>query len=95
MEHDDATNYRDLATALLVAAGDILKTIPDPEVQSYAVITKITNGLLSAMPESWFMNDDDYVDVYYTLQEGITYSNHAGSTDNANTTFKPLMIQPR
>ena len=47
------------------------------------------------MPDSWFTNDDDYVDVYYTLFEGQRYSNHKGASSNATITLEPLTIQPR
>lgn len=95
MEHDDGTNYKVLATKLLEAAEQILKSIPDPEAQGYALIPQITNGILSAMPDAWFTNDDDFVDVYYTLQEGLDYPNLNGANGNAMTTFSPLVIQPR
>ncbi|WDE10691.1 DUF3103 family protein [Thalassomonas haliotis] len=95
MEHDDGTNYKDLATALLEAATAIMRLIPDPAVQGYAIIPQITNGIISAMPDAWFTNDDDYVDVYYTLFEGRTYNDHMGAGGNAKTTFEPLEIAPR
>ena len=95
MEHDDGTNYKVLATKLLEAAEQILKSIPDPEAQGYALIPQITNGILSVMPDAWFTNDDDFVDVYYTLQEGVEYPNLNGANGNATTSFAPLVIQPR
>lgn len=95
MEHDDGTNYKVLATKLLEAAEQILKSIPDPEAQGYALIPQITNGILSVMPDAWFTNDDDFVDVYYTLQEGVEYPNLNGANGNAMTSFAPLVIQPR
>ena len=95
MEHDDGTNYKTLASALLEAATAIMRLIPDPAVQGYAIIPQITNGIISAMPDAWFTNDDDYVDVYYTLFEGRTYNNHPGAGGNATTTFEPLVIAPR
>ncbi|WP_281559906.1 DUF3103 family protein [Thalassomonas sp. RHCl1] len=95
MEHDDGTNYKELATALLEAATAIMRLIPDPAVQGYAIIPQITNGIISAMPDAWFTNDDDYVDVYYTLFEGRTYNDHMGAGGNAKTTFEPLTIPSR
>lgn len=95
MEHDDGTNYKALATKLLEAAEQILRMIPDPEVQGLAVIAQITNGILAVMPDAWFTNDDDFVDVYYTLQEGLYYPNHRGASGNATTSFAPLLINPR
>lgn len=95
MEHDDGTNYKTLASALLEAATAIMGLIPDPSVQGYTIIPQITNGIISAMPDAWFTNDDDYVDVYYTLLEGHTYNNHQGAGGNATATFEPLVIAPR
>lgn len=95
MEHDDGTNYKELATLLVSAAETILKSIPDPEVQGFAILTTITNGIIKALPDSWFTNDDDFVDAYYTLQEGGTYTDHYGAGGNARATFAPLVIQPR
>lgn len=95
MEHDDGTNYKKLASVLLTSAETILRSFPNPDVQGYALIATITNGILQAMPDAWFTNDDDYVDVYYTLQEGETYTNHHGAGGNARATFSPLVIQPR
>ena len=95
MEHDDGTNYKDLATALLNAASAIMRLIPDPAVQGYAVIPEITNGIISAMPDKWFTNDDDFVDVYYTILEGNTYNGLRGASGNATITLAPLTIAPR
>lgn len=95
MEHDDDTNYRVLATALLNAAEKVLKAIPDPVAQGMTIIPMITNGILDAMPSSWFTNDDDFVDVFYTLQEGQTYTYYFGAGGNARATLTPLIIEPR
>lgn len=90
MEQDDNTNYKDLALALLNAATEILKLIP--EASSYAVIPQITSGIISAMPDEWFSNDDDYVDVFYTILKDQTYTNRYGASANAQITLKPLNI---
>ncbi|MPY22969.1 DUF3103 family protein [Shewanella sp. YLB-07] len=95
MEHDDGTNYKDLATALVSIAERVLLQYPDPEVQGYAIIATITNEILNALPDAWFTNNDDFVDVYYTLQEGETYTNHYGAGGNARAFFAPLVIQSR
>lgn len=95
MEHDDGTNYKTLASNLLEAATAIMRLIPDPAVQGYTIIPQITNGIISALPDAWFTNDDDYVDVYYTLLEGQAYTNYQGAGGNATATFEPLVIAPR
>ncbi|KXO09556.1 hypothetical protein AKG98_1150 [Moritella sp. JT01] len=95
MEHDDNTNYKELALVLVSAAEKIIKSIPDPEVQGFAFLATITHGIIKALPDYWFSNDDDFVDAFYTLQEGKTYTDHYGAGGNAKATFIPLVIDPR
>lgn len=93
MEADGNTNYKDLALTLLDIASTILATIPDPTVQGYAIIPQLTSQLIKAMPDDWFTNDDDYVDVLYTILKNTTYTNHYGASGNAKVTLAPLNIQ--
>ena len=95
MEQDDNTNYQELATTFLDIVTQVMRTIPDPNVQGYAIIPQLTNQLIKAMPSHWFSNDDDYVDVFYTLFEGQTYQGHMGASGNAKITLEPLTINPR
>ena len=39
-----------------------------------------TNELLKAMPDEWFTNNDDYVDVFYTLFENKDYQEYKGAS---------------
>lgn len=93
MEHDDGTNDKILTGKLLEAAEAIMPMFPG--AQRYATIQQINNGILQTMPDVWFTNDDDCVDVYYTIFEGTTYYYHPGASNNVAATFTPLMIQPR
>ncbi|MDK1290470.1 DUF3103 family protein [Pseudoalteromonas umbrosa] len=95
MEHDDNTNYQELAVAFLDVVTQAMKLIPNPNVQGYAIIPQLTNELIKAMPSHWFSNDDDYVDVFYTLFENRRYSNLMGASNNAKMTLSPLTIEPR
>ncbi|BBN80118.1 hypothetical protein PA25_01030 [Pseudoalteromonas sp. A25] len=95
MEQDDNTNYQTLATTFLDIVTQVMRTIPDPNVQGYAIIPQLTNQLIKAMPSSWFTNDDDYVDVFYTLFEGQQYTDHMGASGNAKVSLSPLTINPR
>ena len=45
------------------------QTIPDPEVQGYAIIAQITGKIIEAIPDGVLVNDDDFVDVFYTLMQ--------------------------
>lgn len=94
MEKDDGTNYKDLARTLLEVATAALKAIPDPEVQAYAIIPQLTGKNLEAIPDSWATNDDDFVDVFYTLRQGTMYSDYSAAGNNVTATFAPLTIDP-
>lgn len=88
-EHDDNTNYQTLVQALVSAVEAVLSfTAPQ-----YAIIAQIANTIISAMPSHWFSNDDDYLDSFYTLEKGTTYSNYYGASGNARITLTPYILQ--
>ena len=94
MEQDSNTDYKELAKLLVEAAEKVLESIPSLETQGYAVIANLTNRIIDAIPSSWFSNDDDFVDVYYTIQQDKHYIDHPGATNNALVTLEPLTIYP-
>jgi hypothetical protein len=94
MEQDSNTDYKELAKLLVEAAEKVLQSIPSLETQGYAVIANLTNRIIDAIPSSWFSNDDDFVDVYYTIQQDKHYIDHPGATNNALVTLEPLTIYP-
>ncbi|MBT2946484.1 DUF3103 domain-containing protein [Vibrio anguillarum] len=94
MEQDDGTDYKELAKLLVKVAEEVLKLIPDPEVQAYAIIPQITGKIVDAIPDGLLVNDDDYVDVFYTLMQDTSYVDHPGASGNAVATFEPLTINP-
>ncbi|MDL5028647.1 DUF3103 domain-containing protein [Vibrio sp. TMPB1044] len=94
MEHDDGTDYKALAKLLVEAAEEILKMIPDPEVQGYAIIPQITSKIIDVIPEGVLVNDDDFVDVYYTLMQNTPYVDRPGAGGNAVASFTPVTISP-
>ncbi|EPG0530833.1 TPA: DUF3103 domain-containing protein [Vibrio harveyi] len=94
MEQDDGTDYKQLAKLLVQVAEEVLKAIPDPEVQAYAIIPQITNKIIDAIPDGVLTNDDDFVDVYYTLMQDTSYVDHPGAGVNAVVTLEPLTINP-
>lgn len=94
MEQDSNTDYKELAKLLVEAAEKVLQSIPSLETQGYAVIANLTNRIIDAIPSSWFTNDDDFVDVYYTIQQDKHYIDHPGATNNALVTLEPLTIYP-
>ncbi|MGF1803431.1 DUF3103 domain-containing protein [Vibrio gigantis] len=94
MEHDDGTDYKALAKLLVQAAEEILKMIPDPEVQGYAIIPQITGKIIDVIPDGVLVNGDDFVDVYYTLMQNTPYVDRPGAGGNAVASFEPVTILP-
>jgi Protein of unknown function (DUF3103) len=88
-EHDDSTNYQSLVVALVSAVEAVLN-FAAPE---YALIARIANEIIAAMPSGWFANDDDYVDSFYTLEKGRTYTNLNGAGGNAKINLTPYILQ--
>ena len=60
MEDDGDTNYATLAKAL----ADALLTITDQ-----GTYIPLVDAILAALPTSWYTNDADYVDSWYTLAQ--------------------------
>ena len=58
LEDDGETNYQQLAQAIATA----LLTIVDR-----GTYIPLVNAIIDAIPESWWTDDDDYVDSWYTL----------------------------
>lgn len=88
-EQDDNTNYQDIISGLLDIATAALTQFGQPQ---FAAIAAITNQIIELMPSSWFTNDDDYVDVFYTLRKGYKYTNKNGASANAKADFTPTSI---
>jgi len=88
-EHDDNTNYKDLAVALSQGVTAILGAF----APTYAVIGQVATAILQAMPANWFSNDDDYVDSFYTLEKGRFYSGYKGAAGNATISLSPYTLQ--
>lgn len=87
-EHDDNTNYQELAVALSQGVTTILGAF----VPAYAVIGQVATAILQAMPAGWFSNDDDYVDSFYTLEKGRYYTNYTGAGGNAMLSLSPYIL---
>jgi hypothetical protein len=90
-EHDDNTSYQQLVTALVTAVGDAGSLAGYPVVQA---ITEIANRIIAAMPASWFANDDDYVDSFYTVEKSVSYTGLVGAGNNATVSLQPFLLAP-
>ncbi len=82
MEDDGDTNYQALAKAL----ADALLTITD-----LGAYIPLVNAILDAIPASWWTNDPDYVDSWYTLANTST-GRLNGARANGWLTVTPYFI---
>ena len=79
---------------LVNGAEEVLKMIPDPEVQGYVIIPQITSKIIELIPDHILTNDDDFVDVYYTLLQKNSYDDRPGASGNAVASFESVTILP-
>lgn len=84
MEDDGDTNYRDLAIALANA----LLTIVDQ-----GTYIPLVDAILNAMPNSWWTDDPDYVDSWYTLST-YTSGHFNGARANGWMDLAPYWVEP-
>ncbi|MEU9977980.1 DUF3103 family protein [Streptomyces sp. NPDC051014] len=82
MEDDDGTNYRALAEAITTA----LLTVTDQ-----GTYIPLVNAVLSAIPDSWFTDDPDYVESWYTLAQSST-GRLNGASGNGWMTVEPYFV---
>ena len=82
MEDDGDANYRALAKAV----ADALLTITDN-----GVYTPLVNAVLDAIPDSWYTNDPDYVDSWYTLTTNSSGTLN-GARGNGTMSVSPYWV---
>jgi DUF3103 family protein len=82
MEDDGDTNYSALAKAL----ADALLTITDQ-----GTYIPLVDAILAAMPNSWWTNDPDYVDSWYTLAQSSSGTLH-GAGANGTMNVSPYWV---
>ncbi|MFE5112586.1 DUF3103 family protein [Streptomyces sp. NPDC056663] len=83
MEDDGDTNYQALAQALTTA----LLTITDQ-----GAYIPLVNAVLSAIPTSWWTDDPDYVDSWYTLARSDS-GRRNGAAGNGWMTVEPYFVE--
>jgi len=88
-EHDDNTDYQQLALALSQGVTSILGAF----APNITVIGQVATAILQAMPASTFTNDDDYVDSFYTLEKNRVYTNYVGVAQNATVSLTPYLLK--
>lgn len=92
MEHDKNTDYKELASNLLNTASEMMKLIPSESMSSYIAVTELTNLIISAMPSHWLVNNDDYIDTFYTVLKDQEIQDRIGARGNAQAVFSKMDI---
>ncbi|XHM63840.1 DUF3103 family protein [Streptomyces nigra] len=82
MEDDGDTNYSSLAKALAA----VLLTIADQ-----GAYIPLVDAIIDAMPTSWWTDDPDYVDAFYTLARETT-GPRTGASANARMTVERYFV---
>lgn len=82
MEDDGDTNYSSLAKALAA----VLLTITDQ-----GAYIPLVDAVIDAMPASWWTDDPDYVDSFYTLARE-TAGSRVGAAGNARMTVERYYV---
>ncbi|MFC9957802.1 DUF3103 family protein [Streptomyces nigra] len=82
MEDDGDTNYSSLAKALAA----VLLTIADQ-----GAYIPLVDAIIDAMPTSWWTDDPDYVDAFYTLARETT-GTRSGASANARMTVERYFV---
>ena len=90
-EQDDGTNYQDILTAVLDAVTSAMAVGGAP---AFAWIPALAEAIIRAMPSAWYKDTDDYLDTFYTLENGQTYDHLPGAANNATLSLTPFLLQP-
>jgi hypothetical protein len=90
-EDDDDTNFVELGKAILKGVTTGLAS--NPVTAPYALVSEIGGMILGSMDSKWFRNDTDYVDSFYVIERGKTYTNYGGAAGNATVTIEPYTVR--
>lgn len=98
MEHDTGANFKEIALALTkgVEESFLFRAVPswmDPSGISAAV--RIADKVLSAMPSSWFTDDDDHLDTRPVIRIDKPYHQVHGRNKNAKFSLWDSAIKPK
>jgi len=82
MEEDDGTNYKAIAKTVVGAVGALF---------GFGAYVPLIGFVLAALPDSWFTDDDDYVDSFYMLSRELS-GDLTGARPNARIRISPVTV---
>ncbi len=90
-EKDRNYSWEELIEAVVEGVIDLVGVFTG--IPWLSLLSDIAGAILEALPEDWYVNDDDYVDSFYTIEKGKTYNNYFGAARNARVDLKPYILQ--
>jgi len=81
-------NYQELASKVAGAVQNHLAT----SKPGASAVTAIGKAILDAMPSSLLVDSNDYVDSFYLIEKGRSYTDLAGAGGNATASFCPHVV---
>lgn len=89
-EKDDNHNYQDMVSMLVRELSALAGTLSG---QTWiTALGTIGAAIVDALPASFWTNDDDYVDSFYTIEKNRYYTNYYGARGNAKVNMSPYFI---
>ncbi|CAL2074531.1 DUF3103 family protein [Tenacibaculum sp. 190524A02b] len=89
-EKDDNVNYKSLVSTIVNGVFQIIGTVAtQPWVNA---LGQVAGAIIQAMPDSWYTNDDDYVDSFYTIEKYKNYTNYYGARGNAKANLSHYLV---
>ncbi|CAL2078369.1 conserved exported protein of unknown function [Tenacibaculum sp. 190524A02b] len=89
-EKDDNVNYKSLVSTIVNGVFQIIGTVAtQPWVNA---LGQVAGAIIQAMPDSWYTNDDDYVDSFYTIEKYKNYTNYYGARGNAKVNLSHYLV---
>lgn len=87
-EEDGNTNYKVMLSALLKA----MATVIGPVQPTVGMVSLMADAILQAMPDAWYVDEHDYLDSYYLIQRGRSYTQLAGAAGNATVDLTAITL---
>lgn len=89
-EKDDNHNYQDMVSMLVKELSALAGTLSG---QAWiTALGTIGSAIVEALPASFWTNDDDYVDSFYTIEKNKYYTNYYGARGNAKVSMSPYFV---
>ncbi len=90
-EKDNNYNYKELTSVLISGVTQIAGSLSaQPWVSA---LGQIAGAIVQVLPDSFFTNDDDYIDSFYTIEKGKSYTGYYGAAGNAKVDLEPHFIR--